>query len=35
VKPLDRFLVAAVYLSLIALLVVGMDATNLPRTFGG
>jgi Zn-dependent protease len=34
VKPLDRFLVAAVYLSLIALLVVGMDATNLPRTFG-
>ena len=35
VKPLDRILVAAVYLSLIALLVVGMDATNLPRTFGG
>ena len=33
VKPLDRALVAAVYLSLIALLVVGMDATNLPRTF--
>jgi hypothetical protein len=28
-------LVAAVYLSLIALLVVGLDATNLPRTFGG
>jgi Zn-dependent protease len=35
VRPLDRFLVAAVYLSLIALLVVGMDATNLPRTFNG
>jgi Zn-dependent protease len=33
VKPLDRVLVAAVYLSLIALLVVGMHATNLPRTF--
>jgi Zn-dependent protease len=33
VKPLDRVLVAAVYLSLIALLVVGMNATNLPRTF--
>jgi Zn-dependent protease len=33
VKPLDRALVAAVYLSLIALLVVGMHATNLPRTF--
>ncbi len=33
VKPLDRALVAAVYLSLIALLVVGMNATNLPRTF--
>jgi Zn-dependent protease len=32
VKPLDRALVAAVYLSLIALLVVGMHATNLPRT---
>jgi Zn-dependent protease len=32
VKPLDRLLVAAVYLSLIALLVVGMQATNLPRT---
>ncbi|MGZ4180574.1 MAG: site-2 protease family protein [Solirubrobacteraceae bacterium] len=35
VRPLDRFLVAAVYLSLIALLVVGMDATNLSRTFNG
>ena len=35
VRPLDRILVASVYLGLIALLVVGMDATNLPRTFGG
>jgi Zn-dependent protease len=34
VQPMDRFLVAAVYLSLIGLLVVGMDATHLPRTFG-
>jgi len=33
VKPLDRVLVAAVYLSLIALLVVGMHATTLTRTF--
>ena len=32
VKPVDRLLVAGVYLSLIALLVVGMHATNLPRT---
>jgi Zn-dependent protease len=32
VKPVDRALVAAVYLSLIALLVVGMHATHLPRT---
>jgi Zn-dependent protease len=32
VRPLDRALVAAVYLGLIALLVVGMDATHLPRT---
>jgi Zn-dependent protease len=32
VKPLDRALVAAVYLSLTALLVVGMNATHLPRT---
>ena len=32
VKPMDRAFVAAVYLSLIALLVVGMDATNLTRT---
>ena len=34
VSALHRVLVAAVYLSLIALLVVGMDVTNLPRTFG-
>jgi Zn-dependent protease len=33
VRPLDRALVAAVYLSLIVLLVVGMDATALTRTF--
>jgi Zn-dependent protease len=33
VKPLDRALVAAVYLSLIALLVVGMHLTALTRTF--
>ena len=33
VKPLDRALVAAVYLSLIALLVVGMHATTLSATF--
>jgi len=33
VKPVDRFLVAIVYLSLIALLVVGMQATHLQRTF--
>ncbi len=33
VRPLDRALVAVVYLSLIALLVVGMHATTLPRTF--
>ena len=32
VRPRDRALVAAVYLGLIALLVVGMDATHLPRT---
>ena len=32
VSPLDRALVAAAYLSLIALLVVGMHATHLPRT---
>jgi Zn-dependent protease len=34
VRPLDRLLVAGVYLALIALLVVGMNATNLPRTLG-
>jgi Zn-dependent protease len=32
VRPRDRVIVAAVYLSLIALLVVGMDATHLVRT---
>ncbi len=32
VKPLHRVIVAAVYLSLIGLLVVGMDATHLPAT---
>ncbi len=32
VKPLDRLLVAAVYVSLIALLVAGMNAAHLPRT---
>jgi Zn-dependent protease len=34
VAPLHRAIVAAVYLSLIALLVVGMDATHLARTLG-
>ncbi len=34
VRPRDRALVAAVYIGLIALLVIGMDATNLPRTLG-
>jgi Zn-dependent protease len=33
VRPLDRALVAALYLALIAALVVGMNATHLPRTF--
>jgi Zn-dependent protease len=33
VAPLDRVLVGAVYLSLVALLVVGMNATNLHATF--
>jgi Zn-dependent protease len=32
VPAIDRALIAAVYISLIALLVVGMHATNLPRT---
>ena len=34
VRPRDRVLVAGVYLALIALLVVGMDATHLQATFG-
>ena len=34
VRPRDRWLIAAVYLSLVALLVVGMDATHLARTLG-
>ncbi|MFZ0040071.1 MAG: site-2 protease family protein [Solirubrobacteraceae bacterium] len=34
VRPRDRWLIAGVYLSLIALLVVGMDATHLARTLG-
>jgi Zn-dependent protease len=34
VSRLDRALIAAVYLSLIALLIVGMHTTHLPRTFG-
>jgi Zn-dependent protease len=34
VRPRDRWLVAAVYLSLVALLVIGMDATHLARTLG-
>jgi Zn-dependent protease len=33
VRPRDRALVAAVYVGLIALLVVGMHAANLPRSF--
>ena len=34
VPPLQRTIVAAVYLGLIALLVLGMDATHVARTFG-
>jgi Zn-dependent protease len=34
VSPRDRLLVGAVYLGLVALLVVGMDVTHLPRTLG-
>jgi Zn-dependent protease len=34
VKPRDRWLTAAVYLSLVAVLVIGMDATHLARTLG-
>jgi Zn-dependent protease len=33
VRPVDRAFVAALYLALIAALVVGMSATHLPRTF--
>ncbi len=32
VRAQDRWLIAATYLALVALLVVGMDATHLPRT---
>lgn len=34
VRPLNRALVAAVYLSLAAALIVGLHLTTLPRTFG-
>ncbi len=34
VSSRDRLLVGAVYLGLVALLVIGMDATHLPRTLG-
>jgi Zn-dependent protease len=34
VRPRDRALVAAVYLGLIVLLVIGMDATHIARTLG-
>jgi Zn-dependent protease len=34
VRPRDRLLVGAVYLGLVALLVIGMSATHLPRTLG-
>ena len=34
VRPRDRMLVAAVYLALVAVLVIGMDATHLARTLG-
>jgi Zn-dependent protease len=34
VSARNRVLVAAVYLGLVALLVIGMDATHLPRTLG-
>ncbi len=34
VAPRDRLLIGAIYLALVALLVIGMDATHLPRTFG-
>jgi hypothetical protein len=34
VRPRDRAIVAAVYLTLVAVLVIGMDATHLARTLG-
>jgi Zn-dependent protease len=34
VSPRDRLLVGAVYLGLVALLVIGMSAAHLPRTLG-
>ena len=34
VRPRDRALIAAVYLALVAALVIGMDATHLARTLG-
>jgi Zn-dependent protease len=34
VAPRNRLIVGAVYLGLVALLVIGMHATNLPRTLG-
>src|SRR5919107_4694794 len=34
VRPRDRALIAAVYLGLIVLLVIGMDATHIARTLG-
>jgi Zn-dependent protease len=34
VSPRNRLLVGVVYLGLVALLVIGMDATHLPRTLG-
>jgi Zn-dependent protease len=34
VRPRDRLLIAGVYLALVAVLVIGMDATHLARTLG-
>jgi Zn-dependent protease len=34
VSPRNRLIVGAVYLGLVALLVIGMDASHLPRTLG-
>jgi Zn-dependent protease len=34
VRPRDRVLIASVYLALVAVLVIGMDATHLARTLG-